>query len=710
MGISAPVVRERTVRQAPVSGQKQSIDAPSAAFGTLQAQDIIQSGEALGRVAQSLDQRTRTELDQINETRALDLQNQFEKEANDALYNPQTGLLARRGRDAVGAQAEMQAKLEELRGKFIDTTQENEAVQEMLDKAYTRLEKNFTGIAQRHAFQETQAYERDALAARKSLAVENVALNYFDQEEFNKSLAESDAVLLAEKDANGWSDEVYKAKKLEANSSLRLAQIQSLVNSGRDTNVQLAFEILEEAGFKGQLTFNDRLKAEGVVRPHLSDSVAKLSLRSLSERGNTQYLDFEGSVSYVIDEIEGGDVIADEPGGAIAKYGINSKAHPNVDVANLTREQAVEIYKEQYWDAIDADNLPPGIRLMAFDAAVNHGVSKAKQLLDQSRGDPSIFINLRNIEYLRLARADSDGTKGYRAALQGWENRLQKIQQDSKSQFTAEDVLKEAEEVRSIYGDDAAAELVRQYEGGQKVSKIEQLQNQDALTDIVFGMTADNEQPQSIPQRKALINEAELLGNISKEYAASARRYLSSAEKLNGRTAIPEMAEIVMQMYDLNAQADLQPEDYLLGVRNVRQRIMDLRSAGQLTSEDEEKLNNQIKTLTSAKTAETTQNIAFQFGQATEIFEQSLPPETRGEAIRELFYSTAGRDDLTQNDYKILARGISDRLREGRRQQIVSSIQGVAQEHRFATVAEAEAANLPAGTVIYIGGRKAEVE
>ena len=66
-----------------------------------------------------------------------------------------------------------------------------------------------------------------------------------------------------------------------------------------------------------------------------------------------------------------------DPGGA-TKYGISQRAYPNEDIANLTLDRAKELYRRDYWQAIGADTLPPELALVAFDAAVNNGVGRAK--------------------------------------------------------------------------------------------------------------------------------------------------------------------------------------------------------------------------------------------------------------------------------------------------------------------------------------------
>lgn len=106
--------------------------------------------------------------------------------------------------------------------------------------------------------------------------------------------------------------------------------------------------------------------------------------------------------------------------GGKTNFGISSKAYPNLDVSKLTREQARDIYKRDYWDAIGADQLDPSVREIAFDAAVNHGAGTARKMLEQSGGDPQRMLALRQKLYGEIAANDPS----QRQFSKGWQNRL----------------------------------------------------------------------------------------------------------------------------------------------------------------------------------------------------------------------------------------------------------------------------------------------
>lgn len=80
----------------------------------------------------------------------------------------------------------------------------------------------------------------------------------------------------------------------------------------------------------------------------------------------------------------GGAVGAGELRGT--KYGVSAAAHPTVDIRSLTLDGAREIYRNEYWTAVRADELPPPLALLVFDAAVNSGPGQAIRWLQQAVG------------------------------------------------------------------------------------------------------------------------------------------------------------------------------------------------------------------------------------------------------------------------------------------------------------------------------------
>ena len=72
-----------------------------------------------------------------------------------------------------------------------------------------------------------------------------------------------------------------------------------------------------------------------------------------------------------------------DPGGE-TKYGISKRSYPRLDIRRLTREQAIEIYRRDFWAPMRCDQLSPMLAVAAFDCAVNQGKRAAKVMLQRA--------------------------------------------------------------------------------------------------------------------------------------------------------------------------------------------------------------------------------------------------------------------------------------------------------------------------------------
>ena len=108
----------------------------------------------------------------------------------------------------------------------------------------------------------------------------------------------------------------------------------------------------------------------------------------------------------------------DDSGGA-TKFGIDQRSHPDVDIKNLTEDQATDIYWLE-WIKDGCDHLPSPLDWIYFDACVNCGNYRASKFIDFSGRDPKKFQQLRIAFYYRLA----DQNPRLNKFLKGWINRV----------------------------------------------------------------------------------------------------------------------------------------------------------------------------------------------------------------------------------------------------------------------------------------------
>lgn len=94
-------------------------------------------------------------------------------------------------------------------------------------------------------------------------------------------------------------------------------------------------------------------------------------------------MEFPDCIPHIL-KFEGGLVDHPKDPGLITKFGISLRSYPMLGedgIRALTKEDAKVLYKRDYWDKMRCDDLPSGLRLMAFDCAVNQGVSYARRSL-----------------------------------------------------------------------------------------------------------------------------------------------------------------------------------------------------------------------------------------------------------------------------------------------------------------------------------------
>jgi hypothetical protein len=103
---------------------------------------------------------------------------------------------------------------------------------------------------------------------------------------------------------------------------------------------------------------------------------------------------------------EGSAYVPKDMNGKPVKFGINQGANPGVDVKNLTKDQAIQIYHDKYWVPSGAENLPGNLQTPYFDVYIRNPAI-AKKALAQSGGDPQRFVQISSSYFQNLAKKPS---------------------------------------------------------------------------------------------------------------------------------------------------------------------------------------------------------------------------------------------------------------------------------------------------------------
>lgn len=132
-----------------------------------------------------------------------------------------------------------------------------------------------------------------------------------------------------------------------------------------------------------------------------------------------------------------------DPGGA-TNFGISQRSYPDIDIANLTVADAVEIYRKDYWLAYRCDELPAALAAFMCDSFIQHRPAAAAKLFQNAIGVTADgVIGSKTIAAARAADLDkllpelvtlrtdfysTLGATGRRAAFRlGWFRRMAKL-------------------------------------------------------------------------------------------------------------------------------------------------------------------------------------------------------------------------------------------------------------------------------------------
>lgn len=83
---------------------------------------------------------------------------------------------------------------------------------------------------------------------------------------------------------------------------------------------------------------------------------------------------------------EGGYVNDPNDPGGETKWGISRRSYPTVDIARLTRADAIAIYFRDFWKPLGGELFEDGVGFQLLDAAVNSGISNAVRFAQRAAG------------------------------------------------------------------------------------------------------------------------------------------------------------------------------------------------------------------------------------------------------------------------------------------------------------------------------------
>jgi hypothetical protein len=280
-----PVVPRQELQQVE---ERQGPNVRAQDFSTLESFGGGAVAEAPMKAAGSmLDTAAKVMIEQQREadrTRVNELTAQAQLEIQNTLHAPETGLLYRKGKDALGAQDDFNKSYTKLRDNILkeaSNERQKGALTRWLDDKYA----DYSGTILKHSGVEFEK-EKEKVFETKLATVRNEAtLNFMDPEIVAKSIAEQHAAIEDQYKNRTDKDGVLlqDRAKLEASSATHFSVIKRMLGQGNDIAARKYYESLQ--GNDKALTAETKEKLDPMIREHsklgeslrLSDEIMKKS-------------------------------------------------------------------------------------------------------------------------------------------------------------------------------------------------------------------------------------------------------------------------------------------------------------------------------------------------------------------------------------------------------------------------------------------------
>ena len=106
----------------------------------------------------------------------------------------------------------------------------------------------------------------------------------------------------------------------------------------------------------------------------------RIAAERVAESAWNQWPNARGMGGRIGVEYAGGLVNDPKDPGGVTKFGISQRSYPNLNIRELTPDDAKAIYQRDYWAPIQGEEFPAGLDLVLLDHAINAGPDRANRL------------------------------------------------------------------------------------------------------------------------------------------------------------------------------------------------------------------------------------------------------------------------------------------------------------------------------------------
>lgn len=216
---TVPTYNERQVSSSPLPANGFSAQSSPEHFGA----GLAQAGDQYINAFAEAKQRANVALSQ-------DAALQLRQKANELMTDPQNGLLAQQGKNAIGKAAEYQNQFDSFAGEIAATLPDDNARGHFMQQAQ-EMRLQFGSQANKHEMGQIQSYETDQFQSTLTLNAETAASQYGDNQAYVSTNKQVFQQIEEFGLSHGWSDEQILAKKQEFKTSTARKAIENQIGA-----------------------------------------------------------------------------------------------------------------------------------------------------------------------------------------------------------------------------------------------------------------------------------------------------------------------------------------------------------------------------------------------------------------------------------------------------------------------------------------------
>lgn len=216
---TVPTYNERQVSSSPLPANGFSAQSSPEHFGA----GLAQAGDQYIAAFAEAKQRANVALSQ-------DAALQLRQKANELMTDPQNGLLAQQGKNAIGKAAEYQNQFDSFAGEIAATLPDDNARGHFMQQAQ-EMRLQFGSQANKHEMGQIQSYETDQFQSTLTLNAETAATQYGDNQAYVSTNKQVFQQIEEFGLSHGWSDEQILAKKQEFKTSTARKAIENQIGA-----------------------------------------------------------------------------------------------------------------------------------------------------------------------------------------------------------------------------------------------------------------------------------------------------------------------------------------------------------------------------------------------------------------------------------------------------------------------------------------------